>query len=121
MSVQQLSLDIAPPRKRTATVIDRRTGLPVPALRRQQALVLEAVVGRDGGNAWQVQEWLRARGLRAPETNAVGTRFKELADQGWLVQIEDRPGSTGQPQHSYTATAAGRERLVAWLATEGER
>lgn len=90
-----------------------------PILRDQQALVLEAIAGRDvrGANAHEVQTWLRDRGRNAPERNAIGTRCRELVDLGMIRLDRTRPGPTGQPEKVYVATEVGRrfirERLEA--------
>lgn len=55
-------------------------------LRRQQALVLRATAehGDGGANAHEVQLWLRAHAEFVPERNAIGSRFAELAERGFV-------------------------------------
>lgn len=90
-------------------------------LREQQAIVLEAVAGREihGANAHEVQTWLRDRGRNAPERNAVGSRFRELAEKGLVRLDRTRPGPTGQPEKVYRATEDGRKVAAAILAERG--
>lgn len=121
MTAAQLSLDIDTPRRRTAQVIDPRTGLPVAFLRKAQAIVLEAIVALDSANAYAAQEWLRSHGKRVPDTNAFGSRCDEMESVGWVVYVDDRASlATNRSQKVYAATDAGRERLAAWLDARGE-
>lgn len=102
--------DILPPR-RAATLEETR-------LSSQRILVLEALVDmqrRDprGANAFELQSWMRDRGIdQGIERNAVSSRFSELDKwYGFVLKVDDRPGPTDKPEQVYAPTADG----VAWV------
>lgn len=84
-------------------------------LREQQAKVLHAVADLGTANAHEVQDWLAERDYRI-ERNAVGSRFAELRDLGWVRMLpKDQHTKVGQV---HEATDAGRQRLARYLETE---
>lgn len=110
MTDQATLWDTLPPR-RAATIEETR-------LRDQQTLVLEALVDmqrRDprGANAFELQSWMRDRGIdRGIERNAIGSRFRELDKWfGFVVLVGERHALTGQPEKVYAPTLDG----VAWV------
>lgn len=84
-------------------------------LRRQQARVLHAVTDLGSANAHEVQRWFRDHDWLI-ERNAVGSRFAELCERGWLRLL---PGVSHRDIGKvHEATEAGRLRLDRYLATE---
>ena len=125
MTPTQERLDFAAPATRGASRHDgprtsRAAGRSMtgPILRDQQAVVLEAVAGCGRANAHDVQRWLAEHGRPLIERNGIGSRFRELRENGWLRLLPDvqheRVGQVHEP------TDAGRERLAAVLAERGE-